>query len=178
MNVLQPWLTSTMRVIEHATVPLQFERFQSSNHLMPSKASAVCRVGKGGPDASIDPWRQLRRAHHERRGGHSGICAVPCFTLRPPLPPYNPASISSYAIAMPFAGGRYAPPVDQSYALHAYVNFHEIVRLFRVRGKYEECLRIGPPGKAAKGAIDGFMQPQSGPQETKQDAMVEPLMRQ
>jgi hypothetical protein len=34
-------------------------------------------VGKGGPDVSIDPQHQIRRAHQQRRGGHGGTRAVP-----------------------------------------------------------------------------------------------------
>jgi hypothetical protein len=47
-----------------------------SNHMLPP-TPAVCRVGKGGPDGSIDSGRQIRRAHRQRCGGHGGICAVP-----------------------------------------------------------------------------------------------------
>jgi hypothetical protein len=55
----------------------QVRRFRNSNHMLPSTQFAVCRVGKGGPDVSIDPRRQIRRAHQQRRGGHGGTRAVP-----------------------------------------------------------------------------------------------------
>jgi hypothetical protein len=51
-------------------------RFLSSNHMLPSPRSAVRRVGKGGPDVSIDPQRPIRRAHQQRRGGHGGTRAL------------------------------------------------------------------------------------------------------
>ena len=61
-------------------------RLQSSCHMQPSTRSAVCRVGKGGPDGSIDPRHEVRRAHEQRRGGHGGSYAASTVTPRPPLP--------------------------------------------------------------------------------------------
>jgi hypothetical protein len=61
----------------------------------PRHKTAACRVGKGGPDVSIDLRRQIRRAYQQRRGGHGGTCTVPYIYASAAFPPYGAARFVS-----------------------------------------------------------------------------------